>query len=73
MSKLIEFHELSSRLEEVLASAAAGDEIILTQGATHRARLIPLPKAGSRIPGLHPAAIQTAADFDAPLAEEFFA
>ena len=69
---LIDVRELSRRLEEVLASVAAGNEIIVTDGAIPRARLLPLASAAPRTPGLHPGALQAAPDFDAPLPDDFW-
>lgn len=38
----------------------------------NRARLIPLETARPRVAGLHAGTIEMAADFDAPLPEEFW-
>jgi antitoxin (DNA-binding transcriptional repressor) of toxin-antitoxin stability system len=73
MSKLIDVRELTDRLEEVLASAAAGDDVILTDGNIPRARLLPLSSHRPRIAGLHAGALQTSPDFDAPLPDDFWA
>ena len=73
MSKLIDVRELPARLDEALASAAGGEEIILTDGSTPRARLVPLAVPQARVAGLHASAIQTSADFDAPLPDDFWA
>ena len=73
MQTTIDIRDLPSRLDEALARAAAGEEVVLLDGSTPRARLVPVtPAAGLRIPGLHPGAIQVAADFDAPLPDEFW-
>ncbi|HEY7308430.1 MAG TPA: hypothetical protein VH643_03605 [Gemmataceae bacterium] len=72
MSTTIELRELSTRLEEALALVRSGREVILTEGATPRARLVPCGEPGERVPGLHPGAFQAAADFDAPLPEDFW-
>jgi antitoxin (DNA-binding transcriptional repressor) of toxin-antitoxin stability system len=72
MSTQIEIRDLPQRLGEALALTAAGDEVILTENATPRARLVPIPQPGERILGLHPGAIQTTDDFDAPLPDEFW-
>lgn len=71
-TKTIEVWELTARFPEILSLAAAGTEVIVTEGQVPRARLVPLVQGQSRIPGLHPGAIQTAADFDAPLPEEYW-
>jgi antitoxin (DNA-binding transcriptional repressor) of toxin-antitoxin stability system len=73
MTMAIDIRELPARLSEALAVASAGGEVILVDGSTPRARLVPLDPAGPRVAGLHPGALQPAPDFDAPLPEEFWA
>jgi antitoxin (DNA-binding transcriptional repressor) of toxin-antitoxin stability system len=72
MATTIDIRELPARLEEALALATSGGEVILTDGATPRARIVPLGGASPRVPGLHAGAIQTAPDFDAPLPDAFW-
>ena len=73
MPTTIDFRDLPGRFDEALARAVAGEEVVLFDGSTPRARLIPLSATGgTRIPGLHPGAFQPAADFDAPLPDEFW-
>jgi antitoxin (DNA-binding transcriptional repressor) of toxin-antitoxin stability system len=71
-STTIEVRELPSRWAEVLSLAAAGMEIIVTEENVPRARLVPFPEVRPRVLGLHPGAFEPAADFDAPLPEEFW-
>jgi antitoxin (DNA-binding transcriptional repressor) of toxin-antitoxin stability system len=73
MATTIEVRDLHDRFAEVLSLAAAGTEVILTEGQIPRARLVPLAPGPARVPGLHPGAIRTADDFDAPLPEDFWA
>ena len=73
MATTIDIRDLPARLEEALELAASGGEVILTDGATPRARIVPLPGASLRVAGLHAGAIQTAPDFDAPLPDDFWA
>ena len=68
----VEVQELQARFEEVLSLAAAGAEVIVTEGQIPRARLVPLVPGRARIPGLHQGDIQTSEDFDAPLPEDFW-
>jgi antitoxin (DNA-binding transcriptional repressor) of toxin-antitoxin stability system len=68
----VEVQELHARFGEVLSLAAAGTEVIVTEGHVPRARLVPLTSRHARTPGLHPGAIQTSDDFDAPLPEDFW-
>jgi antitoxin (DNA-binding transcriptional repressor) of toxin-antitoxin stability system len=73
MTTAIDIRELPARLDEVLALAAAGGEVILLEGSTPRARVVPFGPAPPRVAGLHPGAIQPAPDFDAPLPDDFWA
>ncbi|HJT78248.1 MAG TPA: hypothetical protein VJ739_13675 [Gemmataceae bacterium] len=69
----VEIKDLPSRFAEVLEAAAAGSEVILTDGDVPRAKLVPVAGATQgRVPGLHPGAITTTDDFDAPLPDEFW-
>ncbi|HET6248483.1 MAG TPA: hypothetical protein VFE47_12345 [Tepidisphaeraceae bacterium] len=72
MPKSIDIRELPARLEEILALAAAGGEIILVDGAVPRARLMPIEGTPQRIAGLHPGALAPAPDFDSPLPDDFW-
>ena len=68
----IDVKDLPARFQEIVALAASGTEVIVTEGAVARARLVPLSAGPARVAGLHPGAITTAPDFDAPLPEEFW-
>jgi antitoxin (DNA-binding transcriptional repressor) of toxin-antitoxin stability system len=75
MSVAIDIRDLPTRLNEALAHTAAGDEVVLYDGATPRARMVPVHPTAEpkeRIFGLHPGAMQPSADFDAPLPDEFW-
>ncbi len=69
----VEVQELSSRFAEFLSLAEAGAEVIVTVNDVPLARLIPLRQGPARVPGLHAGAMRTAADFDAPLPDDFWA
>jgi antitoxin (DNA-binding transcriptional repressor) of toxin-antitoxin stability system len=71
MATAIDIHELPARFDEALALASAGGEVIILDGSTPRARLVPLSQA-PRTAGLHPGALQPAPDFDAPLPDDFW-
>jgi antitoxin (DNA-binding transcriptional repressor) of toxin-antitoxin stability system len=73
MTTAIDIRELPARLEEALAVASAGGEVLLLDGSTPRARLVPFSSASLRMAGLHPGALQPAPDFDAPLPDDFWA
>lgn len=73
MSTTIDIRELPARWEEVLALVSSGCEVFLLDGTVPRARLVPWQApAGPRVAGLHPGAIQPAADFDDPLPDDFW-
>ena len=73
MSKSVEIHEAQLHLAELVAEAATGTEIILTDRATPRARLMPIPEPTmQRVPGLHAGSIVMSDDFDQPLPDEFW-
>jgi len=73
MSTTIDIRELPARWEEVLTLVASGCEVLLVEGTVPRARLVPCQVAAApRVAGLHPGAIQPAADFDDPLPDDFW-
>jgi antitoxin (DNA-binding transcriptional repressor) of toxin-antitoxin stability system len=73
MSITIDIKELPSKLEELLQLAAAGDEVLLVDGAIPRARLVPIQIGVPRVPGLHAGGMSMAPDFKDPLPDEFWA
>jgi antitoxin (DNA-binding transcriptional repressor) of toxin-antitoxin stability system len=61
------------RLPELLSLVASGTEVILTEGNTPLARLLPIADLPPpRVAGLHAGAIRISDDFDAPLPDEFW-
>jgi prevent-host-death family protein len=73
-TRTVELSEAQNQLAELVAEAAAGTEVVLTEGNTPRARLVAVKTSKARrVPGLHPAAMEAAEDFDAPLPDEFWA
>jgi len=71
-TKTVDVHEAQAHLVELLSLVTAGTEIILTEGSTPLARIVPMTEATPRVAGLHPGAIWTSKDFDEPLPEEFW-
>ena len=72
-TKTVDIHEAETHLAALLALVAAGMEIILTEGSTPLARIVPMAEATTpRVAGLHPGAIWTSEDFDEPLSEDFW-
>jgi antitoxin (DNA-binding transcriptional repressor) of toxin-antitoxin stability system len=71
-TKTVNVHEAQTHLVELLLLVAAGTEIILTEGTTPLARIVPMAGATPRVAGLHPGAIWTSEDFDDLLPDEFW-
>ncbi len=72
-TKLVEIHEAQHHLAELVAQAATGTDIILLDGQTPRARLVPIiAPVVHRIPGLHAGSITISPDFDQPLPDDFW-
>jgi antitoxin (DNA-binding transcriptional repressor) of toxin-antitoxin stability system len=72
-TKSVEIQEAQQHLAELVAQAATGTDIILLDGQTPRARLVPIaPPVVRRIPGLHAGSITISPDFDLPLPDEFW-
>ncbi len=58
---------------KLLSMVKTGTEIILMEGNTLIARLVPVsPSTSARLPNLHSGAIWTSDDFDQPLPDEFW-
>lgn len=73
MTLTVDVHELPARFAELVAFAAAGNEVLVADGAQPRVRLVALTANKPRVLGLHPGAFEPHDDFDAPLPEEFWA
>ncbi len=72
-TKTVDVHKAQTQLVELLSLVTAGTEIILTEGSTPLARIVPMTETTTpRVAGLHPGAVWTSDDFDEPLPEEFF-
>ena len=67
----VEIQEAAGRLRELLALIQQGTEVIIVEQGIPRARLTAVAPQ-PRVPGLHPGAITTTADFDAPLPDDFW-
>jgi prevent-host-death family protein len=67
-TKTIDVQETKPTLQELLALVQAGTEIILTEGATPVARLMPVEQ---RVPDLYPG-FWMSEDFNDPLPDEFW-
>ncbi len=72
-TKTVDVHEAQTHLVELLSLVTTGTEIILTEGSTPLARIVPIAGATTpRVAGLHLGTIWTSEDFDEPLPEEFW-
>lgn len=65
----IDVKKAPTDLKGLLSIVAEGTEVVLTEGDTPIARLVPI---GKRLAGLHSGAIWTSEDFDEPLPEDFW-
>jgi prevent-host-death family protein len=74
MTQTVSVDEAQRNLQELLADALAGNEVIITDHGTPVARLVPVvvstPK--KRVAGLNRGTISTSEDFDEPLADEYW-
>jgi prevent-host-death family protein len=69
LTRTVEVDEAQLHLKELLSQSLAGIEVVLTDGGTPVARLVPV---APRVAGLHTGAIWTSDDFDEPLPEDFW-
>lgn len=74
MTQTVSVDEAQDKLQDLLARALAGDEVIITEGGTPVARLVPVvtPAKKRRVAGLNRGTISTSKDFDEPLPDEFW-
>jgi antitoxin (DNA-binding transcriptional repressor) of toxin-antitoxin stability system len=72
-TKTVDVHEAQTHLAELLSLVTTGVEVILMEGDTPLARIVPITMSSTtRVAGLHPGAIWTSEDFDEPLSEDFW-
>ena len=72
-TKTVDVGEAKISVKELLSLVVEGTEIVLMEGSTPVARLVPISSpTTSRIAGLHSGAIWTSDDFNEPLPEEFW-
>jgi antitoxin (DNA-binding transcriptional repressor) of toxin-antitoxin stability system len=69
LTRTIDVRKEPPDLQVLLSLVAQGTEVVLTEGDTPIARLVPV---GQRVAGLHAGAIRTSEDFDEPLPDEFW-
>ena len=69
LTTTIDVRKKLPELKGLLSLVANGTEVVLTEGNTPIARLVPV---GKRVGGLHAGAIWTSENFDDPLPDEFW-
>jgi antitoxin (DNA-binding transcriptional repressor) of toxin-antitoxin stability system len=71
----VNVQESETNLHDLLDLVRKGTEVVLTDGATPFARLVPIDRvsAKTRKAGLHAGTIWTSEDFDEPLPDTFWA
>ena len=73
MTQTVTIDEAQNKLQDLLAQALAGNEVIITDRGKPVARLVPVaPAKKKRVAGLNRGTIWTSEDFDQPLPDEFW-
>lgn len=74
MTQTVSVDEAQDKLQDLLAQALAGDEVIITERGTPVARLVPVVAHSKkkRVAGLNRGTISTSEDFYVPLPDEFW-
>ncbi len=72
MTRTVNIDEAKNQLQDLLALAAEGNEVIITDEGKPLAKLVPIAIQKKRIAGLNRGQIWTSEDFDAPLTDEFW-
>jgi prevent-host-death family protein len=73
MTRTVNIDEAKNQLQDLLALASDGNEVIITDAGKPLARLVPIASSNQkRIAGLNRGTIWTSKDFDEPLPDEFW-
>ena len=74
MTQTVSVDEAQNKLQDLLAQALAGNEVIITGHGTPVARLVPVVAHSikKRAAGLNRGPISASEDFDEPLPDEFW-
>ena len=73
MTQTVTIDEAQNKLQDLLAQALAGHEVIIIDRGQPVARLVPVaPAKKKRVAGLNRGTIWTSEDFDQPLPDEFW-
>jgi len=70
--RAVNVHEAKTHLSRLLARVARGEEVVIQRAGKPVARLVPVARpSGERVLGQDKGKVFVAADFDAPLPEDF--
>ena len=74
MTQTVSMEEAQNNLQDLLAEALAGNEVIITEHGMPVARLVPVVAHSrkKRVAGLNRGTISTSEDFNEPLPDEFW-
>lgn len=73
LKKTVDVQEPQTSLQDLLSLVREGAEVVLTEGTTPVARVVPIAALSkTRVAGLHSGKIWTSEDFDEPLPEEYW-
>jgi len=74
MTQTVSVDEAQNKLQDLVAQALAGDEVIITERGTPVVRLVPVMAHSKkkRVAGLNRGTISTSEDFDKPSPDEFW-
>lgn len=73
LKKTVDVGEPHTSLQDLLSLVREGTEVVLIEGATALARVVPIARPSkTRVAGLHGGKIWTSVDFDEPLPEDYW-
>jgi prevent-host-death family protein len=73
MTQTVSVDQAKDRLQDLLAQALAGNDVVITDHGKPVARLVPVTRSKKkRVAGLNRGTIWTSEDFDKPLPDEFW-
>jgi prevent-host-death family protein len=74
VTQTVSVDEAQNKLQDLVADALAGNEVIITEHGTPVACLVPVvaPSKKKCVAGLNRGTITTSEDFDEPLPDEFW-
>jgi antitoxin (DNA-binding transcriptional repressor) of toxin-antitoxin stability system len=73
LKKTVDVQEPQTSLQDLLSLVREGTEVVLIEGATPLARVVPIAAPSkTRVAGLHSGKIWTSEDFDEPLPDDYW-